>query len=183
MRRAISPRERRLIALLILVALLAGAYLLGIAPILDGFAARAERREQLALRHAHNLRTIATIPRLRRQAERQRSAAADFAVEARTVEQGREWLKARLSRAIEAAGGVARGGTDAEGRPGWARARMTTALNPAQVAELLGRLEREPPWLVVEALTLTAGESPTGQPTAMDVEVEASIPLRTAAAR
>src|SRR5204862_311741 len=94
-----------------------------VAPIVAGFQARAERLDRLALTYAHNVRTIATIPRLRRQAEAARAATASFVAGVPNVDAGREWLKERLQGAVEGAGGTFREGGDAEGRPGWARAR------------------------------------------------------------
>lgn len=182
--RPISARERRLVALLILMALLALAWFLVAKPVLDGFAARSDRRAQLALRYAHNQQVIGAIPRLRRHAEAQRAAIRGFAIEMRSTEAGREWLKQRLQRAVERAGGEFREAGDAEGRPGWARARASARMTQPQLVALLNQLQNDPPWLVVETLTIGSNDAlVTGQSSSMDVQVEASIPLRTAAAR
>ncbi|WP_213979255.1 type II secretion system protein GspM [Sphingomonas sp. dw_22] len=181
---SVSSRERRLIALLILTAVVAAAYYLVIEPILAGFSARADRTEQLAATYVHNLRTIAAIPRLRREAEGRRAAAATFVVNAKNIEAGREYLKDRLQRAIEGAGGEFREGSDAEGQPGWARARATARVTLPQLTASLTRLQNEPPWIIVESVSVTASDAlVTGQPSAMDVEIEASVPLRPAAGR
>lgn len=182
--RPVSARERRLVALLIFAVLVAGFYFLLVAPIANGFAARAAARERLALRYVHNLRTIAAIPRLRRQAEQQRGTLDRFVADADSVEAGREWLKARLQRAVDRTGGEFRQGDDAEGRPGWARARAAARMTLPQLVALLGGLQNEPPWLVVETLGVTGADTPIPNPSApMDIEIEASIPLRPAAAR
>lgn len=182
--RAVSRRERRLVAVLILTAVVAAAYGLLVGPLLQGFAAREARRAQLALLFAHNQRTIATIPALRRQAERQRDAIARFAAAASTVEAGRELLKSRLQGAVEHVGGEVREGGDGEGRPGWARARVAARLTLPQLRALLDLLEAEPPWLVIETLGVRAPETPaSGDPSVLDIDLEASIPLRPAIAR
>jgi hypothetical protein len=182
--RPTSTRERRLIALLILTALVTATYFVAVAPIVAGFAARAERRAQLELRYAHNLRTIASIPALRRHAERQRAATAGFALDVRSTETGREWLKDRMQRAVDAAGGEFREGNDAESPSGWARARASARLTLPQLARVLGLLQNQPPWMIVDTLSVTANDAlVTGQASPMDVELEASIPLRAAAAR
>lgn len=182
--RPVSPRERRLIALLILAAMIAGAYYLVIAPITAGFDARAERRDRLALAYVHNLRTLSAIPRLRREAESQRGAAASFVLGVPNRDAGREWLKDRLQRTIDGVGGEFREGNDAEGRAGWAQARASARLTLPQLTTALARLQDQPPWLVIESVTVTAGDAVViGQSPTLDVEIEASIPLRAAAGR
>lgn len=182
--RATSPRERRLMALLILTGLVALAYLGVVAPIMAGFAARAERRDQLTLRYVHNLRTIGSIPRLRRQAEERRRAIGSFVIEARGVEAGREQLKERLRRAIERAGAEFREAGDGEGRPGWVRARASARMTLRQLTATLDQLQNGPPWLVVETLSVGANDAlVNGQLSTMDVQIEVSIPLRPASAR
>lgn len=184
MMRPTSPRERRLIALLILTGAVAAIYSLIVAPVLDGFRARAMRRDALMLSYLHDMRTIAAIPRLRRQAELQKQAAEPYRIDVRTVEAGREWLKDRLQTAVERAGGTFREGGDGEGRPDWARARVSARLTLPQLIGTLARLQNDPPWLVVEFVTVTANDAlVTGRPSQMDVDIEVSIPLRLAAAR
>lgn len=184
MMRPVSARERRLVALLILMGIVAAIHFLIVAPIVAGFQSRAGRLERLALTYTHNVRTIATIPRLRRQAEAARTATASFVAVVPNVDAGREWLKERLQGAVEAAGGTFREGGDAEGRPGWARARAAARMSLPQLAAALARLQNQPPWLVVETVSLSAGNTIVpGQSPVMDVEIEASIPIRPAAAR
>lgn len=180
--RPFSLRERKLVAVLILLALIGLCYLLIVGPIASGFAARAEFRQQLGLRYAHNQRTIAAVPRLRRQAERQRAAVSAFVIEVRSIEAGREQLKQRLQQDIGRIGGELREPRDAEGRPGWARAGVSARLTLAQLTRLLAELQNQPPYLVVESLTVGADDAlVTGQSSLMDVELDVSIPLRRAA--
>jgi len=182
--RPVSARERRLIALLILTALIAAGYFLIVAPVVAGFQSRAERFDRLALTYTHNLRTIATIPRLRREAELRRAASVSFVAAAGNAEVGREWLKDRLQRAVDSAGGAFREGSDAEAPPGWARARASARMTLPQLAAALAHLQNQPPWLIVETVSITAGNViVSGQAPSMDMEIEASIPLRPAAAR
>jgi len=184
MMRPVSARERRLVALLILMGIVAAIHFLIVAPVVAGFQSRAERLDRLALTYTHNVRTIATIPRLRRQAEAARAATASFVAVVPNVDAGREWLKERLQGAVEAAGGTFREGGDAEGRPGWARAKAAARMTLPQLAAALARLQNQPPWLVVETVSLSAGNTIVpGQSPVMDVEIEASIPIRPAAVR
>jgi hypothetical protein len=177
-----SARERRLVALLILMMAIAILWFAILAPVINGFAERAERREQLSLRYVHNLRTIGSVPRLRRQAEEQRAAISNFVTGARSVEEGREWLKDRLQKAIEQSGGEFREAVDVDARPHWARARASARMTLPQLTAALGRLQNAPPWLIVESLSISASDVlVTGQSSSMDVQVEASIPLPASA--
>ena len=74
----LSDRERRLVAILILIALIALGWLAVAAPILSGFETRAAERERLALVQASNQRLIDNVAQLRRQAEAQRADRARF---------------------------------------------------------------------------------------------------------
>lgn len=186
MSRATSPRERRLIAVLVLTTVMAAAYYLVVAPIVGGFRSRAEQREALILQHSHNLRTITSIPRLRHQADLRSIAAATFVFEVANADAdaGRERLKDRLQAAIERAGGEFRIGDDSEARPGWARARASARLTLPQLAAALTSLQNTQPWLIIESVTVTANDAlVTGQSSHMDVDIDASIPLRLAAVR
>ena len=85
----LSDRERRLIAVLILVALIAFGWLAVLSPIISGFETRAAERERLALVQASNQRLIDNIARLRRQAEAQKADSARFHIIAPTPEDRR----------------------------------------------------------------------------------------------
>jgi hypothetical protein len=184
MNRPLSAREQRLVALLILTGLIALVYFAVIHPIAAGFAARDARREQLLGTYAHNVRTIASIPRLRRRAEQQRASITAFVLPARNVEAGREALKDRLQRVIEAAGGEFREGADGEGPAGWVQVRATARMTLPQLGATLARLGDERPYLIVDTLTIGADTALViGQSSAMDIQIEASIPLRPAPAR
>lgn len=184
MMKPVSARERRLVALLVLMAMIAFAWFAIVSPIASGFTARAERRQQLHLKYAHDVRTIASIPRLRRQAESQSLASRQFTVDVANPEQGRDWLKDRLQRAVERVDGEFRDVVDVDGREGWARARVTARLTLPQLTGLLTQIQNAPPWLVVESLSIGANDAlVTGQSSTMDVQLEASIPLRSTSAR
>ncbi|NLS28365.1 hypothetical protein S2M10_33750 [Sphingomonas sp. S2M10] len=183
MMRPLSARERRMVALLILFALIAALHLAVVQPVLDGFAQRAAERERLQLRYVHNLRAIAAIPRLRRQAERDRAALTGYVADASTAEAGRDLLRDRLQRAVAQVGGALGESEDAEGRPGWARVRAVVRCSYPQLVALLGLLQRQPPWLVIESLSITGQEGAAGATPLLDVDLDVSVPLRAAALR
>jgi hypothetical protein len=183
MMRPVSARERRLVALLILVALVAAAYYLLIVPVAAGFAARAAERERLTLRYVHDLRTIAAIPRLRREAEAMHAALGDYVSDARTVEAGREALRDRLQAVLARSGGTLGDSEDAEGAPGWARIRATARLTLPQLVALLDQVQHQRPWLVIEGLSVTAAEGAPGNAMPLEVDLDVSVPIRTPALR
>ncbi len=100
--RPTSPRERRLVALLILVSLIAVLWFAIVAPIAAGFSTRAQQREQLNLSYLHNQRTIASVPRLRRQAEDARRNIEAYVIGAANAEAGREQRRLRPLRSRSA---------------------------------------------------------------------------------
>lgn len=182
--RPLSLRERRLVAVLILVAVVALVFRLVIAPLTNGFAERAARKRDLALQYEHNVRVIATVPRLTRAAERMRADVRPFTLAADDVQGARDLLKERLQQTVERAGGEFRSAADVEADPSWVRAGATARLTLPQLTAVLAALQNTPPWLVIDTLTIGADDAlVTGRASNMDVQLEASIPLRTPAAR
>ncbi len=115
---SLSDRERRLVALLILVAAITLAWLAVASPIIAGFEARAAERERLALVQASNQRLIDNVARLRRQAEAQKTDMARFHVIAPTAEAAAEQLKDRVSTLMSEAGAEVRALQDIEAAEG-----------------------------------------------------------------
>ena len=68
----LSPRERKLVAVALLLGVIALIWIALLQPVLDGFTERAEQRAELADRYAQNERLIGRIGQLRRVAEQQR---------------------------------------------------------------------------------------------------------------
>src|SRR3546814_17204954 len=79
---ALTGREQRLIAIAILIALVAIAWL-GIArPLISGFSERAEERQRLIAIHQRNEMLVARAPTWRRQLQQQKRDGAGFAITA-----------------------------------------------------------------------------------------------------
>lgn len=180
----LSARERKLVAVALLLGAIALAWLAVIQPLLNGFSARAERAQDLADRYAQNERLIARIPQLRRAAEDQRRQRAAFALAASDPVQAGELLKERLETALTASGGEPRGTDTVEARPGWVRASASAVIGNDQLIDWLGRLSAQQPYLVLESLTVGADRAiNSNHADLMDVKLEASIPLGGSNAR
>lgn len=180
----LSPRERRLVAIAILVAALA-AVLYGIVlPITDGFATRAAERASLRDRYASDERAVVQIASSRRAAEGQRRDAARFRLAGDTAALAADRLKERIGAAVTATGGELRSVEDVAARPGMIRVRTEARLATPQLALLLGGLQRGEPLLVVETLSVDAPQAlQTGRAGPMDVRLEISGPYPAPAPR
>lgn len=182
--RALSQRERKLVALAIAMAAVAIGWLMIVRPVLDGFAERAERRESLTLQLAQNDRLIARTETLRRTAETQALQAELYALRAADSGEAAELLKARMADALGRVGGDLRGGDGVEARPGWIGASVNGVVTYDQLLRLLESLANSTPYLSIDALSVTADRSiTTNRLEPMDIHVEASIPFAAAKTR
>ena len=123
----LSPRERKLVAVALLLGVIALIWIALLQPVLDGFTERAEQRAELADRYAQNERLIGRIGQLRRVAEQQRSQSAAYALAAPDSGQAAELLKERLAATLDKSGGELRGTEAVETRAGWARASASAS--------------------------------------------------------
>ncbi len=172
---SLSLRERRLIAILILFAMMAFAWFIIIAPIASGFTARAEERVRLSQTFAANERLIASLPRLRAQAERLKLGDARFHIAAPNAGAAAEILKERMADQITAAGAELKSMQDVAGRPGWVSAWAECRLTLPQLLGLLEKLQNDPPYLVITTLTISADRATqSGKLDALDVRIEAA---------
>jgi hypothetical protein len=173
----LGERERRLVAIFILLLLLAAAWLLLVAPLVEGFRARAELRTRLGLDHARNSRLINAIPAMRRRAEQARALGSRLAILAPDPAAGQDRLRERLRTAFGAAGGEVRAAQSVSVSAGRARAWVEGQLTLAQIERLLVALQADPPFLTVEAVRISGDTAlETGRLDKLDVRVEASIP-------
>lgn len=163
---SLSDRERRLVALLILVAVITLGWLAVVSPIIAGFEARAAERERLALVQASNQRLIDNVARLRRQAEAQQADKTRFHVIAPTPEAASEQLKDRISTLIGEAGGEVRALQDIEAAEGRIELRIEARVNDGQLVRLIERLQNAEPLMVVRSLSVSAPAALGGEPAA-----------------
>lgn len=163
----LSDRERRLIAILVLVTVIALGWLAVVSPILAGFEARAAERERLALVQASNQRLIDNVARLRRQAEAQKSDMARYHVIAATPAAAAETLKDRVAALLAEAGGEVRAMQDVEAEVGRIELRVEARLDEAQLVRLVERLQNAEPLLIIRTLTVSATAAPGLDPAAL----------------
>lgn len=174
---SLSDRERKLVALLILVAVITLGWLAVVSPIIAGFEARAAERERLALVQASNQRLIDNVARLRRQAEAQKADMARFHVIAPTPEAAAEQLKDRVSTLIGDAGGEVRALQDIEAAEGRIELRIEARVGGGELVRLVERLQNAEPLMVVRTLSVSApaalGSDPAGSPSRkLDVRID-----------
>lgn len=171
----LTLRERRLIA----VALLLGVLLLLIyaivLPIVNGFSDRAAERTALLERYALDERAVVQMPSARRAAATQRRDMARFRLAGANTTLATDGLKERLGAAITATGGELRAIEDVAATPGTIRVRGDARLTTPQMTALIVALQRSEPLLVIENLTVSADQAvQTNRAGPMDVRLEIS---------
>jgi hypothetical protein len=180
--RSVSARERKLIAVALLLALVGLVQWLIIGPLLGGFSERAAQRSALQVQYEHASRTIATIPRLRRMAEVNRQELALFTIAASDAEKAGSLLEDRLRAAVEAKGGDLRASGHEGSDSALSKANVAARMPLDQLVKLLTQLQNQPPYLVIESLSIGADEALASQKAGpLDVKIEVSIPFVVAA--
>jgi general secretion pathway protein M len=187
---ALSPRESRLLAILLLVAALALADILVVLPVQNGFAERARQRQLLLARYAANDRLIGAIPRLARAAAQRDRLLAGYALAASDAGTAADALHDRLQAAATAVGGDFHGAEDMAPPPGPAgpanmvATRVTLRLSAAQLTQFLATLQNARPFVTITALAVRADDTlVTGQATTLEVTLEVAIAYRPATPR
>jgi hypothetical protein len=179
--RPLAQRERRLIALGVLLAVVAVVVLGVIVPVFGGMAARALERGDLVATYQRNQRVLAGIPVWRAQAVEQKSTASKFAIIAPTQALAAEMLKQRINRMTNEEGGSVQTVSEVQGDTpeGWVKVRADLQLTMAQLYKSLARLESEAPYVVVGYLSVAADRAQkSGHAAPMDVRVEVSSPVK-----
>lgn len=184
--RPLSLRERRLVAVGLLVAALGLVWLAVVGPLVGGFFDRAAERRQLETTLRVNARLISSLGVLRTAAEAQRAAAPRFAMTAASEALAFEALKGRLQR-LAAQEGFNLGAVEdlqADAAPGKVKLRADVTLTLPQLYETLRRLESEDAYVVVDYFSVVADRSLAAQRLApVDARLELSVAWRPAGAR
>lgn len=177
--RQLSPRESRLVALLILVAAVTLLILVVINPIMGSFRDRATARDQLALTFQTNEQRIANLNALQHAAEDQAEALRGLFIVAPNTDEAGEALREKLEGAGTSVGATIKAteaGVSAE--EGWTRASLEARLTDAQLTQLLERLNLIKPAVVIETVNIVAEEQLNNRKAdQIDVRIEASAPF------
>lgn len=180
--RALSLRERRLIAIALAVLAVTLVWLLIIAPLFGGFAERAAERDTLSAAYQRNSRLINAIPAQRRRAEQQVALKDSFFLVAPNANLARDRLRERLRKEFVQAGGAVSAVQDVPAPSGSARAWVQGRITLPQLQALLGTLDNSQPYLITESLRITADKAlETGRLDILDVRLEVSVPTLPAA--
>lgn len=178
--RPLQPRERQIVAVAILIAMVVVLWYALIDPVVGGFLGRAEERSTLLTTYQRNERVLAGIDRWKDEQDEQTSTASQYAIVAPTKVLAAENLKQRLTRLATASGGSMQSVSElpAQGE-GWVRVRADMQLTMTQLYRSLGRLENEAPYVVVGYVSVVADRAvQTGHLATMDVRIEVSAPVR-----
>ena len=180
----LSVRERRLVAVLILAALLALAWLLIVAPIRAGFAERQLEREALLLTYARNERIIGTMRQWRAVLAEQRKTAGLFTISAKSPELAASALRDRVVKTARAVGVTQASAAEVPVEDGRIGLRADLVMSVGQLEAFLKQLQNERPLLVVESLAIDAEPARlSNQAEPMEVRLELSAAYDLAAAQ
>ena len=183
--RPLSARERRLVAIGLLLAAIALVYFLVIGPFIGGFFDRADQKQSLMATYQRNERAMALIPMWRKSADIQHRSAQRFALAAASDQLAIEALKEKIARiaADEGYPVTAMQDLQTDSPAGEARVRADLQLSLPQLTDSLKRLETEGPY-VVEYLSVSADRAlATGRSSRLVVRLEVSAPWRVARSR
>ncbi len=176
--RPLSPRERKLVAVLTLVLAVTAVLLLVIGPVVGGFADRAARREALAQTFHAGEQRIASLGALQAEAQRQAGEMRQRFMAAPDAAEASELLRERIEAAAQELGGDIKASDAVPAEAGWARAAIDVRMSHAQLAALLARLNQMKPTLAVEATTVIADDAMTNYKSdLLDVRLEATAPF------
>ena len=164
MMQSLSLRERRLIALAILLALIAGAYLVIVAPILGGFATRREARAAAQTSLVRDAGLIASLPRIRADATRVRATLPRYAILAASPATAAEAARERLTALVSSAGGVLEAVRQQSASPSALRYELNLRADLPKLVVLLRRLESEAPLAAIEGLAISTDPGAQGAP-------------------
>lgn len=182
--RTLSPRESRMLALALLLAVVVVSNLVVFQPLFGGFADRARQRNTLLLRYAANDRIIAAIPRLSHQAAVRDRQNARYTLAATDRAAAVEVLRDRMQAAANAVGAEFHGGEDVSAAPGTAAMRVAMRVPAGKLAPLLAGIENTTPLLTITGLAVSADDAlVTSTASSLDVKLDIAIALHPAPAR
>jgi type II secretory pathway component PulM len=176
----LEPRERKIVAVAILIAALVVVWYALVNPLVVGFIDRAQERAELQTAFQRNQRVLAGIATWRGEVEEQTATQSRYAIVAPTKVLAAENLKQRLNRLAAAGGGTVQAVAELPSEnENWVRVRADMQLTMSQLYKGLNRLENEAPYVVVGYVSVVADRAvQTGHLATMDVRIEVSAPVR-----
>jgi hypothetical protein len=158
----LSLRERRLVALALLMAVVAAVWLGVVQPIAAGFAERAGERADAVDAYLRGLRTLRAYPRLKAQAQMQRATAGGWSYVAASPAAAADAARDRQGRLVAAGGGTMRAIRTETASGGTARLQADLQAPLPGLVQLLRALHDGAPPAVVETLSLAASDPAGG---------------------
>ncbi len=180
----LTAREKRLVAvgLLFAVVLLVGLGV--ILPVVNGFTDRADTKASLLRSYSSNDRLISAIPQWREEANILRTTSGQFAIASPSAAAAAEILKARVIRLVASHGGEIKAAQEMQAATGFVKIRSDIQLSLIQLTDSLKDLQNQPPYISIDAITIAADRAlETGHLTPMDVRLEISAPYIAPASR
>lgn len=170
-----SARERRLIAILILVAVVALVWLGLLRPLFDGFSARAHQRAALREQNEQAVRVAARLPRLRAEAARLRERAGRYLLPTTDRERAVALLRERIRALAMRHQIVIKSVQEVDADAGLVRVRADGTFQIEQLTAFLKQLQDQGPVVVVSSMTVAADTAfETGHAGPLGVRIEVS---------
>lgn len=179
----LSARERRLAAIAILLAIVAGLWLGVVSPVIGGFLERGEERARLERDYARNARIIDSIRIWKHQALAQERDAGRYALSAPNATIAAQRLQQHVARIVGSVGGsIVRSGPQEPSVPGTARVGADLQLTLSQLYQVLKGIESGEPYVVVEFVSVGAERAfQTGHLAPLDVRLRLAARFRPVA--
>ncbi len=177
----LTARERRLVALGLLVLAIGALWLLVLGPLIGGFIDRAQERRDLWAVYQRNERLISSLPALRATAEAQAKLAPRFVIGAPNDALAAQAFTDRLRKVLEDEGLTATAMEEIPGEGGAdsVKLRVDLTLTLTQLYETVRRLQSEDAYVVVDYLSIAADRSlSAGRLAPLDVRLEISTAWR-----
>jgi general secretion pathway protein M len=180
--RPLTARERRLVAIALLVAAIVVFYLGLAAPLWRGFADRGVERERLLDEISVSGHLIDQAEFWRAQAARQKTDADAFAMAAPTREAAVEAATQRIDGAVVSQGAVVKTIREQTGGAGLIRVRVDLEASLTAFVASLKLLENQKPYVLVEKLSISADQAATaGRLSPMEISIDLAVPYRVVA--
>jgi Tfp pilus assembly protein PilO len=179
--RTLERREKKLIALLIAVALVSTLWLVVIAPVAGGFIERAQERDDLRTEYARDMRLSAAYPTWRAEMDAQTASRDDYAIGAATQSLATGTLTTHVKQLVLESGGTVKSIQPLEGASqDEVRIRANLQLTMEQLYRTLKKIETGVPYVVVEYFSIAADSAvQSGRLGPMDVRLDISAKSRT----